>query len=165
MKTSKSLILPILLVVISSALLVHALVVQKFPVTIQVSVKEPLILQGPTPGNGTLFASSNKNFTLSFKNSAGPVNAILYYVTNGTGWNCPGCYQTGYPFTMIIAGQVIAPAQDGGGGSSCGGSAIGDPRCSLITSIPSGSSTILATLSAGSNAPIVNFTINFFLAR
>ena len=169
MKAWKTLGLVIVAIAISSAIIVNAVVTTKFPVTIQVSVKEPLVLIGPTPANGTMLASSTKNFTISIKNFASPVSAILYYVTNGTGWNCAcvdggGTLRNYLPFTMTIGGQTIAPAQDGGGGSYCG-SPVGDPRCSLGLSVPSGQSTVIATLTAGSNAPIVNFTINFYLTR
>ncbi len=164
LKSSKILTLAMALFAVSSALLANAVVTQRFPVTIQVSVREPLVLTGPTPANGTLLASSNKNFTLSFKNTSGPVNSIVYFVTNGTGWNCPGCGVNGQPFTLAIAGTVVAPAQDGGGGSYCG-NPIGDGRCSFTYIVPSGVSTLIATLTAGSNAPIVNFTMNFYLAR
>ncbi len=155
---------PIILLALSSAILVQALVTQKFPVTIQVSVREPLVLTGPTPANGTLFAASSKNFTLSFKNFAGPVSSILYFTTNSTGWNCPGCGIYTQPFSMTIGAHVVAPAYEAGGGSYCG-SPIGDGRCSYGLTVPSGQSTVIATFTAGSNAPIIDFNINFFLAR
>ncbi len=154
----------IVLVALSSAIMVQALVTQKFPVTIQVSVREPLVLTGPTPANGTLFAASSKNFTLSFRNLAGPVSSILYFTTNSTGWNCPGCGIYTQPFSMAIGAQIVAPAYEVGGGSYCG-NPIGDSRCSYGLTVPSGQSSVIATFTAGSNAPIVDFTITFFLAR
>ena len=158
MRVSKSLVLAISLLVVSSALFVHAYVILNFPVTIQVSVREPLVVTGPTPANGTLFASSNKNFTLSFKNQARPVSGLVYFTSNETSWNCPACGIGQQPFTMTIGGQLTAPP------SYCSNN-IADPRCSLAYTVPSGQSTLTATLTADSNAPIVNFTINFFLAR
>ncbi len=155
MRVSKTLVFSVLLIAVASAMLVHAYVILSFPVTIQVSVKEPTIVTGPTPANGTLFASSNKNFTLSFKNQAGPVNGFVYFTTNESNWNCPCCCNPA-PFTMTLAGQVIPPL------SYC--SSIAD-RCSLAYTIPSGQSSLVATLTASSNAPIVNFTVNFYLAR
>ncbi len=149
MKVSRSMVLAMLLLAVSSAILVDSAVVLKFPITIKVRVREPLVLTGPTPANGTWLASSSKNFTLSFKNFAGPVCSIVYFVTNGTGWNCPACGYNTQPFTMIIGSQVTAPAEDVGGGSYCG-SPVGDYRCSYALTVSSGQSTVIAILPPGS---------------